>query len=69
MFGRNRRYSETPKHWTFWDHNFTVIQRLSTLRGKIVLLWPVGTTELVLLREVKYTVYFNQKSPLREVPS
>ena len=39
MFGRNRRYSETPKHWTFWDHNFTVIKRLSTLRGKIVLPW------------------------------
>ena len=38
--------------------NFTVIQRLSSLRGKLYCHGPVGTTELVLYRDLEVKCIF-----------
>ena len=57
-------YCGTSKLWTLWDRLiFAVID------FKLYCHSPVGTTELVLYREVKCTVFFiRSKCPLREIP-
>ena len=55
----NNEHFGTSQFWC----NSPVIERLSSLRGKIVLPHdPVGTAELVLCREVKCTVSFKKVS-------